>query len=381
MDLIFGIVVGLLAIVFLVVVHELGHAIAALRNGVGVEEFGVGFPPRAWTKKLKNGILLSINWLPLGGYVKLQGEHDAATGKGDYGSATFWQKTKILLAGVTVNWLVAAVILTIMALVGLPKVMPNQFTIPNDTTVVRGPVELVIVDKNTPADKAGLRVGDRVTSLAGEKVNSSVGLSDLTEQHSGKTVEIAYERDGEQRVAEVNLRSENPDEKGYLGVATGQRESIRATWSAPVVGVATTAQYTWLTLEGLGGLAVDFFGGLIKQLSFNESTREQASEQLGRAGESVAGPIGILGVIFPQASQAGFGQVMFLTAIISLTLAVINVLPIPGLDGGRWVTMAVFKIIRQPLTKKREEAIQATGLMILLALIILITVADVIKLF
>ena len=137
MELIFGIILGLLILVFLVVVHELGHAIVARRNGVVVEEFGIGFPPKAWGKKLKNGVLFTLNWLPLGGFVKLQGEHDAANKKGDYGAASFWQKTKILLAGVGINWIVAALLLTVLAWTGLPKVLPDQFTVASDTTVTK----------------------------------------------------------------------------------------------------------------------------------------------------------------------------------------------------------------------------------------------------
>ena len=95
MQLIFGIILGLLILVILVVVHELGHAIIARRNGVVVEEFGIGFPPRAWAKKLKNGVLFSLNWLPLGGFVKLQGENDSANKKGDYGAASYWAKTRM----------------------------------------------------------------------------------------------------------------------------------------------------------------------------------------------------------------------------------------------------------------------------------------------
>src|SRR6478609_7451665 len=105
---ILSVIVGLFVLIFLVVVHELGHALVARRNGVVVEEFGIGFPPKAWGKKLKNGVLFTLNWLPLGGFVKLQGEHDSAKKKGDYGAATFWVKTKILFAGVLVNWVVAA---------------------------------------------------------------------------------------------------------------------------------------------------------------------------------------------------------------------------------------------------------------------------------
>ena len=88
MEVFFGVIIGLIILVLLVVVHELGHAIVAKRNGVVVEEFGIGFPPRAWARKLKNGVLFSLNWLPIGGFVKLQGEHDSASGKGDYGAAT-----------------------------------------------------------------------------------------------------------------------------------------------------------------------------------------------------------------------------------------------------------------------------------------------------
>ena len=100
MDLLLGIIVGLIILVFLVVVHELGHGIIARRNGVVVEEFGIGFPPKAWAKKIKKSILgknvlFTLNWLPLGGFVKLQGENDAASRKGDYGAASFWVKTKI----------------------------------------------------------------------------------------------------------------------------------------------------------------------------------------------------------------------------------------------------------------------------------------------
>ena len=94
MSLIFGIIIGLVILVLLVVVHELGHAIAARRNGVVVEEFGIGFPPRAWAKKLKNGIVFTLNWLPIGGFVRLKGEYDAAGEPGDYGAATFWQKPR-----------------------------------------------------------------------------------------------------------------------------------------------------------------------------------------------------------------------------------------------------------------------------------------------
>lgn len=377
--LVLEIIGGLLILVFLVVVHELGHAIASRRNGVVVEEFGIGFPPRAWSKKLKNGVLFSLNWLPVGGFVKLQGEHDAASKKGDYGAATFWQKTKILLAGVFINWLVAAILLTILAWVGLPKVIPNQFAVASDTSTVKEPVELVGVVKNSPAERAGLKAGDRIIRFAGEPVAVLDSLGQQSAAHKGKTVEIIYNRRNVEHSTQATLRTDGAE--GYLGVTSAQRQYMRASWSAPMVGVVLTGQLTVATLQGLGGLVSNLAQGLVLQFSPDHATQKQAHAALTTAGNSVAGPIGILGTIFPAAEQAGLGQVVLLTAVISLTLAVMNVLPIPALDGGRWFTMAIFRIIKKPLTKEREEAIQATGFMVLMALIVIVTVVDVSKLF
>jgi regulator of sigma E protease len=379
MDIVFGIIIGLIVLVILVVVHELGHAIIARRNGVEVEEFGIGFPPKAWSKKLKNGILFSLNWLPLGGFVRLKGEHDSARGKGTYGAASFWQKTKILLAGVVMNWVVAAILLTALALFGLPKVIDNQFSIESDTAIVGGPVQIVNLAEGYPAEDAGMQVGDKILSVEGQSIESASDFIGFTQDYRGQDVLVVYERDSVQHEAQVTLRD---NESGAVfGAGLGQRELLRATWSAPIVGVATTAQFTWVTLQGLGGLVSDLFSGLVMQFSADESVRQEASEKMQAVGDSVAGPVGILGTIFPSAQQAGFGQLVFLSAIISLTLAIMNILPIPALDGGRWFTMAIFKLLKKELTKEREETIQTIGFLALIGLIVLITVSDVSKFF
>jgi regulator of sigma E protease len=379
MELIFGVALGLLILVFLVVVHELGHAIVARRNGVVVEEFGIGFPPRAWSRKLKNGVLFSLNWLPLGGFVKLQGEHDAADKKGDYGKATFWQKTKILLAGVAINWLVAAILLTGLAWTGLPKILPNQFFVSGDTQTVTQPIEITQIVTGYPADKAGIKVGDKIIRFNGLQVPDSQTLIAQTKIDRGKTIPVIYNRAGVEVITSVRLRDQATG--SIFGAGLGQREYIRATWSAPIVGVVTTGQYTWATLQGLGNLVSQLATGLVLQLSSDQATRTTASDNLKAVGDSVAGPVGILGTIFPQAEKAGATQLVFLTAIISLTLAVMNVLPIPALDGGRWFVTALFRLLKKPLTKEREEKIQGTGFLILIGLVILVTIADVTKLF
>ena len=386
MEIVIGIIIGVIALTLLVATHELGHGIVARRNGVVVEEFGIGFPPQAYSKVIKKSILgenvrFSLNWLPLGGFVKLQGEHDAADQPGDYGAATFWQKTKILLAGVTVNWLTAVVLLTGLAWVGLPKMIDNQFYLPSDAVVSNHPVQLGALTPGLPAAKAGLRQGDAISQLAGQTVRSTTDLTHFASQHKGETVPVVYTRGDKQATAMVALRKDNPDRKGYLGAElTKQQDTIRATWSAPIVGAVTTVQLTGVTLQGLGDMVVNLATSLVQQFSSDSATSQQAKQNLSQVGNAVAGPVGIFAIIFPAAGQAGVVHVLLLTAIIALSLAVMNILPIPALDGGRWTVMAIFRLLRKPLSKQMEENIQAAGFLCLLGLIVLVTIADIGKL-
>lgn len=379
MELFFGIIVGLIILIILVVLHELGHAITALRNGVEVKEFGIGLPPTAWTKKLKNGVIFSINWLPLGGFVSLKGEYDASDKKGDYGAATFWQKTKILFAGVIANWVVAGLLLSVLAITGLPRIMESQFSIANDTTIVKNPVEIASIVKGNSAEKAGFMKGDSIISFAGYETFSSEQIINLAKQNKGKNVEIIYERGGNRYTTDVLLGSD--ESTGIFGAGLGQREFIKATWSAPIVGFGSTVQFTLITFQGIGEMFTNLISGFIMQFSPNSNERADASLKLKNVGDSVAGPIGIIGVIFPSAKQAGMTQLIFLTAIISLTLSAMNILPIPALDGGRWFITLIFKLSKKKLTKEREEKIQMVGFSFLMGLIILVTFVDVAKLF
>jgi regulator of sigma E protease len=378
-QLVIGIVVGLLLLMTIVTLHELGHAIMARRNKVVVEEFGLGFPPRAKVLGKQKGTLITLNWLPIGGFCKLKGEFDSATTKGSFGSAGFWAKTQILLAGVLSNAILAVLIFTVLSLFGMPKVIEDQFTMPNDTVITKSPIKIVnSPDPDSPAGKAGIQKDDEIVAINGDALTDSTVLPKITEQNKGKTINIEYRHDGELIQKDVELRSE--PNGGYLGVSSGQSETFRATWSAPIVGVVNTGQFMWWSLCGLGDLVANFASGVAGTLSFDETTRQTAQVNLGKAGDGVSGPIGILGVIFPNAMMSGPTQLIFISGIISLTLAIINLLPIPGLDGGRWLLTAIFRLLKKPLTEELEAKINGIGMLFLYLLIILITVVDVAKL-
>lgn len=356
-------IIGIVLFVGLVVVHELGHAIAAKRSGVDVEEFGIGFPPRAWGKKLKNGTLFSLNWLPIGGFVRLKGEHDSATGAGTYGGARLRVKVKILLAGVAINWLTAVAIFTVLALVGLPQILPNQFGVPGDTAVTVHAIRAAQVSNDSPAQKAGVQTGDAILSLADQSVTSAQQFGSLTKSHAGQQVALTYQHNGQTKRAQVTLNKDNAGGKGYIGLGVGEQVTQRATWSAPIVGVGVTAQFTYETLKGLYATFADLF-----------------QAHFAAAGANVTGPVGIFSIL-QSSAQGGIVPVLFLIGIISLTLAVMNALPIPALDGGRLFVTLLFRVLKKPLTKEREESIQAIGMVALLALMALITVLDVHRFF
>ena len=292
MSIIFGIIIGIIVLTILVVTHELGHALVARRYNVRVEEFGIGFPPAAYKKKVKKSFLgknvnYSVNWLPLGGFVKLQGEHDDDKKPGDYGAATFWQKTQILLAGVAVNWLSAVLVFTVLAWWGMPPLVQNQFTVASDTVTSGKEVKIAGIENGLPAQKSGLKAGDDVLSVNGDKVKTPDELTKRLAREKGKTVEIRYSRNGREATLPVALRSNNNDKRGYLGASLSQEILMRSTWSAPVVGVGLTTQLTGLTIQGLGQVVYDGVIGLAMKIVPNDQAQQQANQKLATVGNSV----------------------------------------------------------------------------------------------
>ena len=425
MDIFIGVIVGLIVLMVLVVAHEFGHFIAARRNGVNVLEFGIGFPPRAvaWIKDEKTGkwrrlkrsewdksnvtkvvsaekqkavkstknreddkkifqkgLIFSLNWLPIGGFCQMDGESAEDERKGTFGNASFWKKTKILFAGVLMNWLVAWIILTILAWVGMPDFLDNQFTIEADTRVDRTPVKIKQIHEDSPAERAGFLANDYILKINGEEVKTGSEVIEKNKENAGKEATYTIRRDVEELELSTTL---NPADSEYLlGVTMESSQALSYfTWSAPIVGAGLTLQVTGETFRGLGELVWNLITGIGKQLSFDGEVRESGREAIETVGDSVTGPVGIIGVLFPSFTASGPANLAFLAAVISISLACMNVLPIPALDGGRWLLIAIYKLRKKRLTKETEEKIVARAFIILLALIVIVTILDITRFF
>ncbi len=396
MKIVFGVLIGIVVLMLLVIAHELGHFIMARKNGVKVNEFGIGFPPRAiawvkkdgkWTKlpksewqKPQDSLILSLNFLPIGGFCAMDGESDSDRRKGTFGAASFWGKTKILFGGVLMNWLVATIILTILAFTGMPQFINNQFYLKNDARITGEGITIAEVLPGSPAAKSGMQPGDKIIAVDDQLVTLPTEITTYGAEHAGNTGKYTILRNEEEIILEPKL---NPAGSEYsLGVSmTSGQTFIRSTWSAPIVGVGTTLQLTGETFRGLGELVWNLISGVVQQFSFNSEIREAGQTALQSAGDSVSGPVGIIGVIFPAFAESGLTNLAFLAALISVSLACMNVLPIPALDGGRWLLIAIYKLRRKPLTKETEERIVSRAMMVLLMLIAIISILDITRFF
>lgn len=378
--------IGFVLFVGLVIVHEWGHYKAARRAGVDVEEFGLGLPPRAKGRKLKSGMILSLNWLPLGGFVKMKGEHDNDKTKGSFGAASLGNKSRILLAGVFMNLVVGFAMLVILALIGMPKLIDNQFHVASDTKITNQQLLVGYIEPGSPADKAKLSGTDVIKSLSGGGQTfyplTSEQLRTATSALAGRQVTLTIVHKGQSSLKQVTLRSKAEVEAakaagqpaGFLGISPNELSAYRATWSAPIVALGFTKQLVVLTIEGLGH-ALSGLGSTISGVATGNTVARQNGQE--RATAEVGGPVAI-GALLWNGGSLGFAFMLMIIAVISLTLALMNILPIPALDGGRLAMILVSRgLFRRPLNKKTEEWAVGVSMLALIVLFALITVVDV----
>lgn len=354
--LIFIIVLGVL-----IFVHELGHFLVAKKSGIRVDEFAIGFPPRLFSF-VKGGTRYALNLVPFGGYVKIYGEspEDGAADKGATDSMINkpkWIQALVLVAGVTFNVIFAFFIFIVLFVKG-GDFNSNIVPFIEQTQGVR--VEYVVED--SVAMRAGLVAGEIVKSvqIQNEEILTDTNsiFETLYAEKKENTKVVLENSSGETRV--VELVPVSPDTK--FGFSLTDRVYVKTNiFTASVYSVQATWNMIKLTTVGL----FDFFG---KLFTGNANFKE------------VAGPVGIVGLV-GQAAQNGINDVLFLTAVISINLAVLNLLPFPALDGGRLVVVLIESIRRKDLDYQKVSLVNVIGFFLLIALMLLLTFHDVKNLF
>lgn len=366
-----SVLIFLLILSGLVLLHELGHFVVARIFGVKADEFGFGFPPRALGYVMTNGkwkrvertdrsryesTVWSLNWLPLGGFVRLKGEAGEDGNDPDSLLAkNGFQKFAILAAGVTMNWLLAAAIFSIGFMVGVPAVTDG---LPSTAIVSDPKVQIMEVLKGSAAEKAMLKSGDEIVTVQGQMVKDANQARELLALHASGDVEVSLEikHDGEMRALFAKPEFIQALNRPGLGVSIADTAIVRFP---PLIavgeGVTITARYTWLIVGGF----FDLIRGLFT----------------GRVSAELSGPVGIA-VMTGGIVQQGAWAVAQFAAILSLNLAVINFLPIPALDGGRAAFVIIEGLRKKKNNARTEAMVHQIGFITLLLIVLLVTLQD-----
>jgi len=359
------------AILFVVVmIHELGHFLMAKRSGIGVEEFGFGLPPRIWGKKIGETIY-SINWLPFGGFVRLVGEDD--TSAKNRRSDSFQVKSVgarilVVVAGVFANFMLAVVLFYIVLAVlgfktGFPTLVEHKFIL----TDVTNQVFIAGVNPNSAAAKAEIKPGDSVIFANGEEISSTKRLQEVIRGSDGKNVSLTLENTVNNQKREVQVTPVYNEElkAPALGIELGELTVLN--YKTPVQKALSGFSHSYNTLTYTGKI----FGRLIGS-AFAEKT-------IAPVSEGVSGPVGIFTLV-RDISAFGVIPILQLVALLSLNLAVINILPIPAVDGGRLAFIIFEGITRRRVSPVVEKWIHTVGFAVLIGLILLVTYNDILKL-
>ncbi len=352
-----AVVIFILVLAVLVLVHEWGHFFVARKAGIKVEEFGFGFPPRicAWKTKVTT---FTLNWLPLGGFVKLKGEDGSSANESDsYSSKGPWTRAAVVVAGVVMNFLLAAVLFSVGFMIGAPTIVHDD--LPESAVVSDVHTDVVTVVEGTTAASAGLQVGDRIVSIAGGDGTAEylMEVSDFRYEHN-TSFDILIDRGGEELTFEVTPEILEQTSKPGIGVGLIETGTVSyPVGSAIVQGVVKTGTFTKSVVVGLYTL--------LRDLVFGK----------GVSGD-VAGPVGIA-VITKDVAALGWNHMIQFIAILSVNLGVLNLIPFPALDGGRLLFIGIELVRGKPVNQKSEQLAHIIGFALLMLLIIVVTVKDV----
>jgi regulator of sigma E protease len=346
----FIILIVIISIIGLLALHEFGHFIIAKVFGLKVEEFGIGYPPRLFGKKIGKTIY-SLNLLPFGAFVRIPGVEKE--GEGIHIPA--WKKSLVILGGVISFWVIAAILLSIVFSIGVPQAISDEA----NGNLVNAKVQVLAVSSESPAEEAGIIPGDVIKDFG---IVSAV--QEFTEENRGKEVTLTIQRGGEVFDISLTPRISPPEGEGAMGVALVRTaDKSYPWWQAPIKGIEATIDLTGAVIAGWGKIIASVGQG--KGMP---------------AGVQMVGPIGI-GILLTQAAQVGISYFIQFIAIIAIYLAILNILPIPALDGGKLLFIIIGKIKGTPVDQKIEEKITAGVFVALIFLMIWVTIQDIIRLF
>ena len=360
--MIFTLIIAFISLIGLIILHELGHFILAKKFGVKVEEFGIGLPPRLIGKKIGETIY-SLNLLPFGAFVKLYGEEDRE--KREYWSFTkkpIWQRALIVLGGVVSFWIISAILLSVVMGLGAPTAVSDE----ENGNLIEPKVQIAQVSANSPAEIAGIKPGDTIRKLSiinyQLTVNKVKEVQEFTNLYKGEEIILTIERGKE--IFDVSLipRVLPPEGEGPMGVALVRTAIKSYPWyQAPIQGVIATGNLTMAVIQGWGQALVNAIKGL-------------------PTGVQLMGPVGILG-LFAQVGQLGVNYFLQFIAIVSIYIALFNILPIPALDGGKLLFLGIEAVRKRPVSQKIEQSITGIFFALLIALLIWVTIKDIARLF
>jgi regulator of sigma E protease len=344
----------------LVFVHELGHFCAARRLGMKVEEFGFGFPPRLFGIQRKHdSTIYSLNWIPIGGFVRIKGEGGEGRGEDDsFASKAAWKRLIVLVAGVAMNVVLAAVLFVIGFAGGIPSVIEDG--LPASARVREEKIQVYSVLSQSPAQRAGLEIGDVLVSIDGEAFFSSEQARAYMQTQGDVGVLMEWKK-GNGEIKTATIMAEDLVEMDFHGLGVGLVKTGLVSYPFPaavVQGITTTAVLGWEIMKA--------FGQIIKDAVLHQKIEAELS-----------GPVGIA-VMTGEVAQMGWTYLVHFAAVLSLNLAVINILPFPALDGGHVVFLAAEKIFRRPIKDSIRNLINNAGFAFLMILAVLVTYRDVI---
>lgn len=372
------IIIFVLVLSLLVFVHEFGHFFSARRFGVKTEEFGFGFPPRIFgVYKDKNGkwkkvwgnkkvednsdTIYSINGILVGGFVKIKGEDgENKDNRDSFSSKKIWKRAIMLSSGVLMNIVLASVLISIGLMIGLPRYLDDN-KLPAAVTVKNEQVLIIEVMEGSPAALAGFQVSDTIVSINDTKIKTGEEVVGIIAS-STEEVSVIVNRSGEDKEIKVTPEIKSENNTKTIGIAFLDSATVRYPWYLAIwEGIKMTGQLLWAIIYSLFDLVRNLIIG-------------------SNVAVEVAGPVGIANLT-GQMFRLGLIYLIQFTALLSLNLAIINILPFPALDGGRLLFLLIEKIKGKPIKQEVEAIFNNIGFLLLMALIIWVTLKDIIKLF